>query len=62
MTIISQELKSKLKDSTLIIGILYFMVALRFALTKKDKYAKQVMFGSFIYLPVVQLLFVLDKI
>ena len=48
--------------STLIIGILYFMVALRFALTKEDKYAKQVMFGSFIYLPVVQLLFVLDKI
>ena len=48
--------------STLIIGIFYFLVTLRFAITKEDRYAKQVMFGSFIYLPVVILLFVLDKI
>jgi len=48
--------------STLIIGITYFLITLRFAFTRADKHAKQVMFGSFFYLPLVQILFVLDKI
>ncbi|MFK7757823.1 MAG: heme o synthase [Flavobacteriales bacterium] len=48
--------------STLILGVLFFLAALRFAITLKDSHAKTVMFGSFIYLPVVQILFVLDKI
>ncbi len=47
--------------STLIIGLLFFIAALRFSITKKDEHAKQVMFGSFIYLPIVQILFVIDK-
>lgn len=48
--------------STLIMGVLFFLAAVRFAITLEDKHAKTVMFGSFIYLPVVQILFVLDKI
>ncbi len=48
--------------STLIMGVLFFLAALRFAITLEDKHAKTVMFGSFIYLPVVQILFVLDKL
>ena len=48
--------------STLIFGILFFLIALRFAFTREDKHAKQLMFGSFFYLPLVQIIFVLDKI
>lgn len=47
---------------TLLLGVLFFLTSVRFAITKEDKHAKQVMFGSFIYLPIVQILFVIDKL
>lgn len=50
---------------SLIIGglmsILFFMSAFKLYLTLSDKDAKMCMFASFIYLPVVQIVLVLDK-
>jgi protoheme IX farnesyltransferase len=53
-------------DWTLIIGtsagLWFFMVAYRFYLKQEDKYAKKLMFASFLYLPLVQFLYVFDKL
>lgn len=45
-----------------VVSILFFMSAYKLYLTLDDKDAKICMFASFIYLPVVQLVLVLDKI
>ncbi len=45
-----------------IVGLWFFMTAYRLQLTLKDKAAKTLMFASFIYLPIIQFLYVLDKI
>ncbi|MCG8577860.1 MAG: heme o synthase [Flavobacteriales bacterium] len=52
--------------TTLIIGamagIWFFMLSYRLYLTLEDKSARSLMFASFIYLPIVQFLYVFDKI
>lgn len=45
-----------------LMSILFFMSAFKLYLTLSDKDAKMCMFASFIYLPVVQIVLVLDKI
>ena len=45
-----------------IFGLWFFMVAYRFYLKREDKYAKSLMFASFIYLPLIQFLYVFDKL
>lgn len=45
-----------------IAGILFFMTAWRLYLNLEDKAARGLMFASFIYLPVIQFLYVFDKI
>lgn len=45
-----------------IFGLWFFMVAYRFYLKLEDKYARSLMFASFIYLPLLQFLYVFDKI
>lgn len=45
-----------------IMSILFFLSAFKLYLTLSDKDAKMCMFASFIYLPVVQIVLVLDKI
>lgn len=45
-----------------ILGLWFFMVAYRFYLKMEDKYARSLMFASFIYLPLLQFLYVFDKI
>ncbi|MCB9224413.1 MAG: heme o synthase [Crocinitomicaceae bacterium] len=53
-------------DWTLILGTVFglwfFMVAYRFYLRQEDKYARKVMFASFLYLPMLQFLYVFDKL
>jgi len=45
-----------------IAGILFFLIALKFYLAteNKDKLAKKLMFASFIYLPIIQFLYVFN--
>ena len=43
-------------------GVLFVMQAVRLHITGMDKAATQLMFGSFLYLPVVQIALILDKI
>lgn len=45
-----------------IAGIWFFAKAYRLQLTMEDKAAKALMFASFIYLPIIQFLYVFDKI
>ena len=45
-----------------IAGILFFLTAWRLYLNLEDKAARGLMFASFIYLPVIQFLYVFDKI
>ena len=45
-----------------IFGLWFFMVAYRFYLKMEDKYARSLMFASFLYLPLLQFLYVFDKI
>ncbi|UKN03423.1 heme o synthase [Paracrocinitomix mangrovi] len=53
-------------DITLILGTLagiwFFMIAYKFYLVQEDKWAKKLMFASFIYLPFIQFLYVFDKL
>lgn len=48
--------------ATLVISTLFFLISLGFALQCQDKWAKRLMFFSFLYLPLVQILYVLDKL
>lgn len=43
-------------------GLLFLIPAFKLFLTGETKDAKKVMFASFIYLPVIQLVYVLDKV
>jgi len=45
-----------------IVGIWFFLLAYRVFMNLEDKAAKILMFASFIYLPVIQFLYVFDKI
>lgn len=45
-----------------ILGLCFFMTAYRLQLSLEDKAAKTLMFASFIYLPIIQFLYVFDKI
>ena len=45
-----------------IAGIWFFLIAYRLYLNLEDKYARALMFASFIYLPIIQFLYVFDKI
>lgn len=47
---------------TLGMGIILLAQALRLVRTCEERHARQVMFGSFIYLPVIQLVLMIDKI
>jgi protoheme IX farnesyltransferase len=53
-------------DATLIIGsllgLLFFLYAYRLYLTCEVQDARKLMFASFVYLPLIQFLYVLDKI
>lgn len=53
-------------DWTLVLGSLFglwfFMVAYRFYLRQEDKFARKLMFASFLYLPMLQFLYVFDKL
>lgn len=44
------------------VGIWFFLIAYRFYLRLEDRLAKQLMFASFLYLPLIQFLYVFDKI
>ncbi|HYH56794.1 MAG TPA: heme o synthase [Anseongella sp.] len=46
---------------TLAMGVILSAQAIRLFRTCNDKHARQVMFGSFIYLPVIQLALMIDK-
>ncbi|MBD3636911.1 MAG: protoheme IX farnesyltransferase [Crocinitomicaceae bacterium] len=43
-------------------GLWFFLIAYRFYLRMEDRLAKKLMFASFIYLPVIQFLYVFDKL
>ena len=43
-------------------GLLFFGVALQFYKTKEDKLARKLMFASFIYLPIIQFLYVFNQL
>jgi heme o synthase len=45
-----------------VLGILFFVLANRLYLDLEDKSAKTLMFASFIYLPLIQFLYVFDKL
>lgn len=45
-----------------IMGAMFFLLCHRLYITLDDKMAKRVMFFSFIYLPIIQFLYVFDKI
>ena len=45
-----------------ILGFWFFMKAYRLYLTLDDKVARSLMFASFIYLPIIQFLYVFDKL
>lgn len=53
-------------DVTLIVGTMaglwFFLVAYRFYLHLDDRLAKKLMFASFVYLPLMQFLYVFDKL
>ncbi|MDX1652886.1 MAG: heme o synthase [Brumimicrobium sp.] len=44
-----------------VLGLLFFLIAYKLYLTLEDKDAKKLMFASFIYLPLVQFVYVIDK-
>lgn len=44
-----------------ILGLLFFLIAYKLYLTLDDKDAKKLMFASFIYLPLIQFVYVIDK-
>ncbi len=46
----------------LIFGLLFFLQAYKLLITLDDKDAKRLMFASFIYLPIIQFLYVFDRI
>jgi len=48
--------------STLVMSSIFFLISLGFAMKQKDNWAKRLMFASFFYLPIVQILYVLDKL
>ena len=43
-------------------GAVFFIPAVRLFLTQEDKFAKQVMFGSFLYLPILLIALFIDKL
>lgn len=45
-----------------ILGLWFFLVAYKLFIKMEDKYARSLMFASFIYLPLIQFLYVFDKI
>lgn len=45
-----------------LLGILFFYYSYRLLLTCDDKDAKKLMFASFLYLPIIQFLYVFDRI
>jgi len=45
-----------------LLGILFFYYSYRLLLTCEDKDAKKLMFASFLYLPIIQFLYVFDRI
>jgi len=45
-----------------IAGLWFFLTSYKLYLTKEDKAARALMFASFIYLPIIQFLYVFDKI
>lgn len=45
-----------------IAGLWFFLTAYKLYLTREDKAARALMFASFIYLPIIQFLYVFDKI
>lgn len=47
---------------TLCMGLMLLAQAIRLTRSLDDKHARQVMFGSFIYLPVIQLVLMIDKV
>lgn len=53
-------------DTSLIVGTIaglwFFLIAYRLYLNLEDKAARALMFASFIYLPIIQFLYVFDKI
>ncbi|MEX2483839.1 MAG: heme o synthase [Brumimicrobium sp.] len=44
-----------------ILGLLFFLLAYKLYLTLEDKDAKKLMYASFIYLPLIQFVYVIDK-
>lgn len=46
---------------TIAMGLMLLSQAIRLVRTCEDRHARQVMFGSFIYLPVIQLVLMIDK-
>jgi heme o synthase len=44
-----------------VIGLLFFLSSYKLYLTLDDKDARRVMFASFIYLPIIQFVYVIDK-
>lgn len=44
-----------------ILGLLFFLASYKLYLTLEDKDAKRLMFASFIYLPLIQFVYVIDK-
>lgn len=44
-----------------LVGVFFAVPALRFYLNRTDKLAKAVMFASFFYLPIIQLIYLIDK-
>jgi protoheme IX farnesyltransferase len=44
-----------------VLGLLFFLPAYKLYLTLEDKDAKRLMFASFIYLPLIQFMYVVDK-
>ena len=44
------------------LGIVFFIYAYKLFLTLEDSDARKLMFASFIYLPIIQFTYVLDKI
>jgi protoheme IX farnesyltransferase len=47
--------------SVSVLGLLFFLLAYKLYLTLDDKDARKLMFASFIYLPLVQFAYVIDK-
>lgn len=44
-----------------ILGLFFFLIAYKLYLTLEDKDARKLMFASFIYLPLIQFVYVIDK-